>query len=118
MPGLPSKPKLLWFRRRIEQGTAETYRDHCVALAMQNQNRGLYSANPRKRVETVAYQQRDRQKGVMVLGDLGHAGEGRFKDQGSDLALRRQMCSYARPQRLAVNHDPVRCDAFMREKIE
>src|ERR1700730_8774076 len=54
----------------------------------------------------------------MVLGDFGHAGEGRFEDQGPDLALRRQIDGDPRPERLAVQHEAVWRDAVSREKIE
>src|SRR5712671_137467 len=54
----------------------------------------------------------------MVLGGLGHAGEGRFEDQGPDLALRRKIYGNPRPERLAVQHEAVWRDPVPREKIE
>ena len=68
--------------------------------------------------ETVTHQRRSRYKRVMVLGDFGYAGEGRFEYQARDLPLRRQGHGNSRSERLAVDHEPVRRDPLATEKIE
>src|SRR6516165_3961420 len=85
---------------------------------MQNQDWRLDLADLRERVETVPHQRGSGHKGIMILGDLGHAGEGRFEDQSGDVMPRREDHGYARPERLAIEHQPSGRDPLEAEEIE
>src|SRR5215469_3042983 len=98
VPGISGRPKLLWFRRRIEQRAAEAYRYDPIVLAVQNQYRGSDFADPGERVEAVPHHRRGRHEGIMILRDFGHAGERRFENQPCDLPLRSQRHSNPRSQ--------------------
>ncbi len=118
MTGLAGEPQFLRFRCCVEQRSTEAKRNDPVSLAMKDQDRRLDIADPRQRVETVTHQRGSRYERVMVLGDFGDAGEGRFEYQARDLPLRRQGHGNSRSERLAVDHEPVRRDPLATEKIE
>src|SRR5205823_3388177 len=65
MPALGRKPALFRVRRRREQLLSEAGRDDGVAAAVQKQDRRLYLADPRQRVEAVPHQPRRRDERVM-----------------------------------------------------
>src|SRR5436309_1749936 len=79
--GLAGEPQLLGFRCCVEQCSAKAKRDDPVSLAVKDLDRRLDIADPREGVETVAHERGRRYEGVMVLGDFGDAGEGRFEYQ-------------------------------------
>src|SRR5215831_6864197 len=116
--GLWGDPKLLRFRCRIEQPAAKPQRYYPIALAMENEDRGLNLANPRQRVEAVAHQCRGWDKGIVILGDFSDAGERRFENQPGNRSLRRQGHGNPRSERFPVQHEPVRRDALVSEEVK